>query len=65
MEKKISRKQFDDIVEKYKNDKILFKELKRDEKRVEKDIYDACKFDLVEFGKTFPSGAYYYMYSLS
>lgn len=65
IETKISREEFDEIVEKYKNDDTLWTEFVKDPERVKKDIYNACKFNLVEFGDTYPNGAWYYMNSLS
>ncbi|MCH5221175.1 MAG: hypothetical protein J1F05_02450 [Muribaculaceae bacterium] len=61
MEKKISQKEFDDIVEKYKNDETLWEEFRKNPEQVKKDIYNACKFNLTKFGKMFPQGSYYYM----
>lgn len=65
METKITKKEFQEIVNRYKNDTKLFSEFKKDRKKVEKDIYKACKFNLTKFGDIFPSGAYYYMEILS
>ena len=58
---KISRKEFDDIVEKYKNDDTLWTEFIKNPERVKKDICRACKFNLVKFGDIFPQGASYYI----
>ena len=65
MEAKITEKEFNEIVNRYENDNKLFTKLEEDRKKVEEDIYKACKFDLIKFGDIFPSGAYYYMEVLS
>ena len=65
METKISETDFKKIIDKYVDDNKLFSELNINKTIVEKDIYNACKFDLTKFGKHFPSGAYYYMNILS
>ena len=65
METKISKTDFKKIINKYVDDNKLFSELNKNKNIVEKDIYNACKFDLIKFGKHFPSGAYYYMNILS
>lgn len=62
---KILKTDFKKIINKYVNDDKLFSELNKNKEIVEKDIYNACKFDLIEFGNHFPSGAYYYMNILS
>lgn len=65
MGSKINEKEFQEIINRYENDKKLFSELHKNRDKVENDIYKACKFNLIRFGDVFPSGAYYYMYNLS